>query len=591
MNILQISEYLKGVPKDFLVKEATLPSGNYPQYLVVSELSRRTAMEKQFAGINAQQNQPQETVAERTVREATPMPMAAMQGIKSPQTTYQEEPSGQETMGVPAAVRMFEGGRVSFEKGGFLDRVGRGVKSFFTAGQDPYMGAYGGLTEEKMKRIQELEAAIEAGSLDPIRGDALIQQLYQPTQLSEQTEMGQGIMSELEDLGVEKSLLRSRKGEREKRLNELEIRKRYARSDEEKNRLQADIDRITELGQDYSDLGTVAKEVAKDQKTKAGETTPPETKKPKGEPKEKAPKLNFDKYVEEKLPLKPLLENMKKEVMEQFPDLNEQTVGELLQGVKDLRSEDYTAKMKGLVDEIEDEALKADMQAIPNAIVAFGIGIANGDPSKGILGGAVDGLAQAFGVFQNQKKEAREIRRMKREAMGNLYQMASAQQEGDIKEAQRQKDMYTQNNNTIQMAEAQMSFELAKEALTDNRARLLLMVERKSKDIDAAFDMAKTQIAADTQLQLASAQQKQKYIQDFLKQNFDLDKILLDPANTALLDDEKLGMLQGQIDQAKKQYAGALADLLEVGSPEGMKGGGMTKVDRKPKSLFDFHRE
>ena len=38
---------------------------------------------------------------------------------------------------------------------------------------------------------------------------------------------------------------------------------------------------------------------------------PPETKKPKGEPKEKAPKLNFDKYVEEKLPLKPLLENMK----------------------------------------------------------------------------------------------------------------------------------------------------------------------------------------------------------------------------------------------------------------------------------------
>ncbi len=180
---------------------------------------------------------------------------------------------------------------------------------------------------------------------------------------------------------------------------------------------------------------------------------------------------------------------------------------------------------------------------------------------------------------------------MKREAMGNLYQMASAQQEGDIKEAQRQKDMYTQNNNTIQMAEAQMSFELAKEALTDNRARLLLMVERKSKDIDAAFDMAKTQIAADTQLQLASAQQKQKYIQDFLKQNFDLDKILLDPANTALLDDEKLGMLQGQIDQAKKQYAGALADLLEVGSPEGMKGGGMTKVDRKPKSLFDFHRE
>ena len=201
---------------------------------MVSEISRRTAMEKQFAGIASQQT-PQETVAERTIKEATavenvgrsapgemPMTGIASQGTRSGVPTGMqmkgnyEEPSGQETMGVPAAVRMFEGGRVSFDKGGFLDKVGRGIKSFFTAGQDPYMGAYGGLTEEKMKRIQELEAAIEAGNLDPIRGDALIQQLYQPTQLSEQTEMGQGIMSELEDLGVEKSLLRSRKGEREK---------------------------------------------------------------------------------------------------------------------------------------------------------------------------------------------------------------------------------------------------------------------------------------------------------------------------------------------------------------------------------------
>ena len=273
MNILQISEALKGVPKDFLVREATMPSGNYPQYLVVSELSRRTAMEKQFAGIAAQQNQPQETVADKTVREATPMPMAAMQGLKSPQTTYQEEPSGQETMGVPAAVRMFEGGRVSFEKGGFLDRVGRGIKSFFTAGQDPYMGAYGGLTEEKIKRIEELEAAINAGSLDPVQGNMLIEQLYQPTKLSEQTKAGQGIMSELESLGVEKDPFRSRKGERDKRINELEIRKRYAKSEEEKNKLQSDIDRIKELGGDYSNLGKLTDDVKKAQENREEEIT------------------------------------------------------------------------------------------------------------------------------------------------------------------------------------------------------------------------------------------------------------------------------------------------------------------------------
>jgi hypothetical protein len=267
MNILQISEALKGVPKDFVIREATMRSGNYPQYLVVSGLSRITAMEKQFAGIAAQQNQPQETVADKTVREATPMPMAAMQGLKSPQTDFQEEPSGQETMGIPGAVRMFEGGKVSFKEGGdtIYDRAMRGIKSVFTAGQDPYMGAYGGLTEEKIKRIEELEAAINAGNLDPVRGNALIQQLYQPTKLSEQTKAGQGIMSELESLGVEKDLFRSRKGEREKRINELEIRKRYAKSEEEKNKLQSDIDRIKELGGDYSNLGKLTDDVKKAQ--------------------------------------------------------------------------------------------------------------------------------------------------------------------------------------------------------------------------------------------------------------------------------------------------------------------------------------
>ena len=39
MNLLQISEALKGVPKQFLVQEATQPSGRYPQYMIVAELS------------------------------------------------------------------------------------------------------------------------------------------------------------------------------------------------------------------------------------------------------------------------------------------------------------------------------------------------------------------------------------------------------------------------------------------------------------------------------------------------------------------------------------------------------------------------
>ena len=628
MNILQISEYLKGVPKDFLIKEATLPSGNYPQYLVVSELSRRTSMEKQFAGIASQQTQPQETVAERTIKEATAvenvgrsapgeMPVAgiASQGTRSGVPTGMqmmgrkeggmidyEEPSGQETMGIPAAVRMFEGGKVSFDRGGFgadrlkeeedyklpfYKRLGKFIPfSRLFSEKDEY-----GLAPDDYTDTEVLEARIaELGDPDPSSPSFLMKQNLL-SKLSEQREKLEseprgGIAVDFPYFGQADSLTRNIKA-MDKQIANMEDGPEKQALIEQRNAAEEKRVSLYKEGKAPS----ITEEVAKDQANRADETAPPETKKPKGEPKEKAPKFDFEKYVEEKLPLQPLLEDLKKDVAEKFPDLNKQSVGELLQGVKDLRSEDYTAKMKGLVDEIEDEALKADMQAIPNAIVAFGIGIANGDPSKGILGGAVDGLAQAFGVFQNQKKEAREIRRMKREAMGNLYQMASAQQEGDIREAQRQKDMYTQQNNAIQMAEAQMSFEIGKEAITDNKARLLLMVQRKSDDINAAFDMAKTQIASNTQLQIASAEQKQKYIQDFIQQNFNLDKILLDPTNTALLDDKKLGVLQGQIDQAKQKYAGMLAELLGVGKPEGMKGGGMTKVDQKPKSLFDFHKE
>jgi hypothetical protein len=119
MNILQISEYLKGVPEQFLRKEAnpSTTSGRYPAFLLISEMNRRNTMSKQFAGIAAQQNQPQETVADRVVRETSPEPtqIASLQGLKSPRTPYQEEPRGQETMGMPGVVRMYEGGRVSFQ--------------------------------------------------------------------------------------------------------------------------------------------------------------------------------------------------------------------------------------------------------------------------------------------------------------------------------------------------------------------------------------------------------------------------------------------------------------------------------------------
>lgn len=136
MNLLQISEALKGVPKQFLVQEATQPSGRYPQFMVVAELSRRTSMEKRFRDSIHMGNTPQTTIKDQAIQEATaPMPTSttvAMGQMRPNMNTglrsvgagggmvnmLPSEPRGQETMGMPAAVRMYEGGRIGMKHGG-----------------------------------------------------------------------------------------------------------------------------------------------------------------------------------------------------------------------------------------------------------------------------------------------------------------------------------------------------------------------------------------------------------------------------------------------------------------------------------------
>ena len=160
MNIVQISERLKGVPKDFLVKEANpaTSSGRYPAFLVVSELSRRNATAKQFKNAEAMTQIAQPTVTDKTINEAsqppvgiasmtpqstpTPTIAAAAQGVKNPTITAKEggmikydEPTGQETMGIPGAVRMYEGGKVSFEKGGRVGMYQGGLPAMLTKDQ------------------------------------------------------------------------------------------------------------------------------------------------------------------------------------------------------------------------------------------------------------------------------------------------------------------------------------------------------------------------------------------------------------------------------------------------------------------------
>jgi hypothetical protein len=93
MNIIQISEQLKDVPDQFLMQEIQNPTGSYPSYLVVSELTRRKRMRD-----GAIKQEPTTSVAEDLVGiSSTPEAAqstlgAAQQMMAQPQQMPQQMP-------------------------------------------------------------------------------------------------------------------------------------------------------------------------------------------------------------------------------------------------------------------------------------------------------------------------------------------------------------------------------------------------------------------------------------------------------------------------------------------------------------------
>ena len=67
-NLIQIAEELEYMPKDQLAQMTQDPNSTYPQFLVLSEIQRRTQLEKAYQA-QATQAEPQTTVAEETVAE------------------------------------------------------------------------------------------------------------------------------------------------------------------------------------------------------------------------------------------------------------------------------------------------------------------------------------------------------------------------------------------------------------------------------------------------------------------------------------------------------------------------------------------
>ena len=127
MDILEIEDVLKGLPDQALRQEAQQPTGQVPQYMVVSEIQRRSKMRKSF---EAQQEQPSTTVAEQIltggVASVAPPPPQMMGAMGMPQQAPapqqqppmqpqqmppQQPPMPQQGAPMPPPVQMRAGGK------------------------------------------------------------------------------------------------------------------------------------------------------------------------------------------------------------------------------------------------------------------------------------------------------------------------------------------------------------------------------------------------------------------------------------------------------------------------------------------------
>lgn len=111
-NLIQIAEELEYMPKDQLAQMTQDPNSTYPQFLVLSEIQRRTQLEKAYQA-QATQAEPQTTVAEETVAEF--MAPQGLQGMAQ-QPMPQDMPAPMPESGMQM---MAKGGRIGYQNLGF----------------------------------------------------------------------------------------------------------------------------------------------------------------------------------------------------------------------------------------------------------------------------------------------------------------------------------------------------------------------------------------------------------------------------------------------------------------------------------------
>ncbi len=175
MNLIEISEQLKDVPDQLLMKEVEAPSGAYPAYLVVTELSRRKRMRDQ-----AVKEAPRTSVVQDLTQPTREQMMAAAAAQRQSMPPPMAQPMSQPSLNAPGIMaapqaaqalaaqdvmgaeprRMASGGMVSFAEGGDIKYDDRGVARF-----NGQFGSYLFPEGSLLGRLQRSDYRFPEGSL------------------------------------------------------------------------------------------------------------------------------------------------------------------------------------------------------------------------------------------------------------------------------------------------------------------------------------------------------------------------------------------------------------------------------------------
>jgi len=186
-NLLEVEDMVKGFPDQMLFQQAQNPSGEIPQFLLVSEIQRRSNMRKDY---EAQQQQPENTVAEQIMQQGiaasvpnqpqmpsmsqqnmAPMPDQMPPQGMPPQAMPPQQPM-MPPMGQPQGIEALPSPEMGMAEGGIV--------SMFEGGDAPSIEElrkmYPEYTEEQIQTIFESkimpDGNVFSRTLDKITGTA-----------------------------------------------------------------------------------------------------------------------------------------------------------------------------------------------------------------------------------------------------------------------------------------------------------------------------------------------------------------------------------------------------------------------------------